>query len=128
MPLNANFPLTKLVVSDCARMAGGAAPAVFDDLILHIAPDKFYLESLSSTQSVLVIDRISYEISLQVAQNIKRIFLREGQEKQSTQTFQFSNYTLLFWIFLGLLCEITKLILLISIARRSQCLKLMLGW
>jgi len=46
-------------------MAGGAAPAVFDDLILHIAPDKFYLESLSSTQSVLVIDRISYEISLQ---------------------------------------------------------------
>ena len=49
-----------------ARMAGSAAPAVFDDLILHIAPDKFYLESLSSTQSVLVIDRISYEISLQV--------------------------------------------------------------
>ena len=52
---------------DCsARMAGTAAPAVFDDLILHIAPDKFYLESLSSTQSVLVIDRITYEISLQV--------------------------------------------------------------
>ena len=52
---------------DCSsRMAGSAAPAVFDDLILHIAPDKFYLESLSSTQSVLVIDRISYEISLQV--------------------------------------------------------------
>ena len=100
MPSNANFPLKKLVVSDCARMAGGAAPAVFDDLILHIAPDKFYLESLSSTQSVLVIDRISYEISLQVAQNIKRIFLREGHEKQSTQTFQFSNYTLLFWFFL----------------------------
>ena len=47
-------------------MAGTAAPAVFDDLILHIAPDKFYLESLSSTQSVLVIDRITYEISLQV--------------------------------------------------------------
>jgi len=46
-------------------MAGTAAPAVFDDLILHIAPDKFYLESLSSTQSVLVIDRITYEISLQ---------------------------------------------------------------
>lgn len=88
MPLNANFPLTKLLVSDCARMAGGAAPAVFDDLILHIAPDKFYLESLSSTQSVLVIDRISYEISLQVAQNIKRLFLREGHKKQSTQAFQ----------------------------------------
>ena len=87
MPLNGNFALTKLLVSDCARMAGGAAPAVFDDLILHIAPDKFYLESLSSTQSVLVIDRISYEISLQVAQNIKRIFLREGQEKQSIRTF-----------------------------------------
>ena len=53
-------------VEPSARMAGSAAPAVFDDLILHIAPDKFYLESLSSTQSVLVIDRISYEISLQV--------------------------------------------------------------
>ena len=53
-------------VDRCARMAGSTAPAVFDDLILHIAPDKFYLESLSSTQSVLVIDRISYEISLQV--------------------------------------------------------------
>ena len=53
-------------VERSARMAGSAAPAVFDDLILHIAPDKFYLESLSSTQSVLVIDRISYEISLQV--------------------------------------------------------------
>ena len=59
---------------DCsARMAGSAAPAVFDDLILHIAPDKFYLESLSSTQSVLVIDRISYEISLQV--KYKNIFI-----------------------------------------------------
>ena len=87
MSLNGNSALTKLVVSDCARMAGGAAPAVFDDLILHIAPDKFYLESLSSTQSVLVIDRISYEISLQVAQNIKRHFLREGHDKQSTQPF-----------------------------------------
>ena len=54
-------------------MAGSAAPAVFDDLILHIAPDKFYLESLSSTQSVLVIDRISYEISLQV--KYKNIFI-----------------------------------------------------
>ena len=53
-------------VERCVRMAGSTAPAVFDDLILHIAPDKFYLESLSSTQSVLVIDRISYEISLQV--------------------------------------------------------------
>ena len=90
MPLNGNFALTKLLVSDCARMAGGAAPAVFDDLILHIAPDKFYLESLSSTQSVLVIDRISYEISLQVAQNIKRIFLRTGHKKA-----KYSNISIL---------------------------------
>ena len=96
MLLNGNFELTKLLVSDCARMAGGAAPAVFDDLILHIAPDKFYLESLSSTQSVLVIDRISYEISLQVAQNIKRHLLREGHEKQSTQTFQILKLHLTF--------------------------------
>lgn len=46
-------------------MAGAAPPAVYDDLILHISPDKFFLESLSSTQSVLVIDRITYDITLQ---------------------------------------------------------------
>ena len=63
-------------VNCSARMAGSTAPAVFDDLILHIAPDKFYLESLSSTQSVLVIDRITYEISLQVKLKHKYIFLK----------------------------------------------------
>ena len=67
MELDLTLPLLFQRVFRSARMAGGAgAPAVFDDLILHIAPDKFYLESLSSTQSVLVIDRITYEISLQV--------------------------------------------------------------
>ena len=66
-------------VNCSARMAGSTAPAVFDDLILHIAPDKFYLESLSSTQSVLVIDRITYEISLQVNLKTKYIFfLKKG--------------------------------------------------
>jgi len=46
-------------------MTGLAPEPVYDDLILHISPDKFFLESLSSTQSVLVIDRITYEIVLQ---------------------------------------------------------------
>lgn len=46
-------------------MAGAQPPSVYDDLILHISPDKFFLESLSSTQSVLVIDRITYDITLQ---------------------------------------------------------------
>ena len=43
--------------------AGGAS--VYDDLILHISPDKFFIESLTATQVVLVIDRITYELSLQ---------------------------------------------------------------
>jgi len=48
-------------------MAGNTALAqpVFDDLILHISPDKFYFESLTVAQVVLVIDRITYEVSLQ---------------------------------------------------------------
>jgi len=48
-------------------MAGGGSGAtpVYDDLILHISPDKFFLESLTSTQTVLVIDRISGDILLQ---------------------------------------------------------------
>jgi len=45
-------------------MAGGGA-SVYDDLILHISPDKFFIESLTATHVVLVIDRISYELSLQ---------------------------------------------------------------
>ena len=44
-----------------------ANQAILDDLILHISPDKFYVESLTFTESVLVIDRISYEISLQAS-------------------------------------------------------------
>ena len=44
-----------------------ASQSVLDDLILHISPDKFYVESLTSTESILVIDRISYEISLQAS-------------------------------------------------------------
>jgi len=43
--------------------AGGAS--VYDDLLLHISPDKFFIESLTATQVVLVIDRITYELSLQ---------------------------------------------------------------
>ena len=39
--------------------------SVYDDLILHISPDKFYVESLSATNVVLVIDRINYNISLE---------------------------------------------------------------
>jgi len=48
-------------------MAGGGTEvsSVYDDLILHISPDKFFLESLTSTQNVLVIDRISGDIGLQ---------------------------------------------------------------
>lgn len=45
-------------------MAGGGA-SVYDDLILHISPDKFFVESLTATQVVLVIDRITYELTLQ---------------------------------------------------------------
>ena len=44
-----------------------ASQSVLDDLILHISPDKFYVESLTFTESILVIDRISYEISLQAS-------------------------------------------------------------
>jgi len=44
-----------------------ANQSILDDLILHISPDKFYVESLTFTESVLVIDRISYEISLQAS-------------------------------------------------------------
>ena len=39
--------------------------SVYDDLILHISPDKFYVESLSATNVVLVIDRINYNVSLE---------------------------------------------------------------
>ena len=39
--------------------------SVYDDLILHISPDKFYVESLSATNVVLVIDRINYNIGLE---------------------------------------------------------------
>ena len=39
--------------------------SVYDDLILHISPDKFYVESLSARNVVLVIDRINYNISLE---------------------------------------------------------------
>ena len=39
--------------------------SVYDDLILHITPDKFYVESLSATNVVLVIDRINYNVSLE---------------------------------------------------------------
>jgi len=48
-------------------MAGSQAivQPLFDDLILHISPDKFYFESLTATQVVFVIDRITYETSLQ---------------------------------------------------------------
>ncbi|XP_023337807.1 phosphatidylinositide phosphatase SAC1 [Eurytemora carolleeae] len=38
---------------------------VYDDLILHITPDKFFIESLSEQQLLLVIDRINHDISLQ---------------------------------------------------------------
>ena len=38
---------------------------MYDDLILHISPDKFFVESLTATQVVLVIDRITYELTLQ---------------------------------------------------------------
>ena len=53
---------TVSLVSDSQQctMAG-----VYDDLILHISPDKFFIESLTATQVVLVIDRISYDLSLQ---------------------------------------------------------------
>ena len=44
-------------------MAG--AGSLYDDLILHISPDKFFIESLTATAAVLVIDRISGEVSLQ---------------------------------------------------------------
>ena len=44
-------------------MAG--AGSLYDDLILHISPDKFFVESLTATAAVLVIDRISGEVSLQ---------------------------------------------------------------
>jgi len=36
-----------------------------DDLILHITPDKFFIESLLEQQVLLVIDRISHEVNLQ---------------------------------------------------------------
>jgi len=39
--------------------------SVYDDLILHISPDKFYVESLTATKVILVIDRINYNISLE---------------------------------------------------------------
>lgn len=39
--------------------------SVYDDLILHISPDKFYIESLTATKVILVIDRINYNISLE---------------------------------------------------------------
>ena len=38
---------------------------MFGDFILHISPDKFFVESLTATAAVLVIDRISGEVSLQ---------------------------------------------------------------
>eukprot|EP00088_Acartia_fossae_P049587 TRINITY_DN5474_c0_g1_i2.p1 TRINITY_DN5474_c0_g1~~TRINITY_DN5474_c0_g1_i2.p1 ORF type:complete len:593 (+),score=84.96 TRINITY_DN5474_c0_g1_i2:28-1806(+) len=38
---------------------------VYDDLILHITTDKFFIESFSEQQVLLVIDRISHELSLQ---------------------------------------------------------------
>ena len=38
---------------------------VYDDLILHISPDKFFIESLTATQIVLVIDRINHDIGLE---------------------------------------------------------------
>lgn len=38
---------------------------ILEDLILHITPDKFFIESLSEPQVLLVIDRISHEINLQ---------------------------------------------------------------
>ncbi|XP_067006317.1 phosphatidylinositol-3-phosphatase SAC1-B [Anabrus simplex] len=37
-----------------------------DDFILYITPEKFYIESISSGSELLVIDRVSQEISLQV--------------------------------------------------------------
>ena len=39
--------------------------SVYDDLILHISPDKFYVESLTASKVVLVIDRINYNVSLE---------------------------------------------------------------
>jgi len=38
---------------------------VYDDLILHITTDKFFIESFSEQQDLLVIDRISHELNLQ---------------------------------------------------------------
>jgi len=37
---------------------------VYDDLILHITTDKFFIESFSEQQVLLVIDRINHELSL----------------------------------------------------------------
>ena len=41
------------------------AGSLYGDFILHISPDKFFVESLTATAAVLVIDRISGEVSLQ---------------------------------------------------------------
>lgn len=37
-----------------------------DDLILHVTPDKFYVESLSEQQALLVVDRITHEVRYEV--------------------------------------------------------------
>ena len=61
-----------------------ANQAILDDLILHISPDKFYVESLTFTKSVLVIDRIFYEISLQAGNGaLPRGHHQEGQARCS---------------------------------------------
>lgn len=41
------------------------AEYLYDDFVLHVTPDKFYLEPLMSPDSIMVIDRNSHSISLQ---------------------------------------------------------------
>lgn len=39
---------------------------LYEDFILYITPEKFYIEAISGGKDLLVIDRVSHEISLQV--------------------------------------------------------------
>ena len=41
------------------------AEFIYEDFILHTAPEKFYLEPLQAPNEVLVIDRASKDITLQ---------------------------------------------------------------
>ena len=41
------------------------AEFIYEDFVLHTAPEKFYLEPLQAPNEVLVIDRVSKDISLE---------------------------------------------------------------